>query len=67
VPGQLGFAEGGIATLFHLLGLDPVAGFSMEFVRRLRMVVTVMVGLPLGFWVMRKAQSTRGAARAEKT
>lgn len=57
VPGQIGFAEGGMTLLFKLIGLDPLAGFSMELVRRLRMIVTVAIGLVIGFFVVRGRRS----------
>jgi len=53
VPGQMGFAEGGITLLFNMLKLEPLAGFAMELIRRLRMVVTVAIGLIIGFFLLR--------------
>ncbi|NOZ02004.1 MAG: hypothetical protein GXP54_08975, partial [Deltaproteobacteria bacterium] len=52
VPGRVGITEGGLTLLFDLLKLDPLAGFSMEVIRRMRMLLTVAVGLILGLFVM---------------
>jgi len=49
VPGQIGVAEGGSAFLFGWLGLAPVAGFSMELIRRVCKLVGIAVGLVLGW------------------
>jgi len=57
VPGQVGFAEGGMTLLFKLIGLDPLAGFSMELVRRIRMIVTVAIGLTIGFFMVHGRRS----------
>jgi len=51
IPGQVGVAEGGSALLFKLLGLDPLMGFSMELVRRIRKIIGVIIGLLIGFYV----------------
>lgn len=63
VPGQIGVAEGASALLFKLLGLDPVRGFAMELVRRVRRLLGIGIGLAIGFWpragVGRAAQSTK--------
>ncbi len=53
VPGRVGITEGGMTLLFKLLKLDPVAGFSMEVIRRLRMILTVAVGLVLGLFLLK--------------
>ncbi len=50
VPGQIGVAEGFSALLFKLLGLDPIRGFAMELVRRIRRLLCIGIGLAIGFW-----------------
>ena len=45
IPGQVGAAEGGLATAFALLGLPPEAGLGVGFVRRARQTVVYGVGL----------------------
>ncbi len=52
VPGQIGVAEGGFALLFNLLHFDPLAGFSIQLIRRLRMIPTVFVGLTIGLFTI---------------
>ena len=59
VPGRIGITEGGLTLLFKLLKLDPIAGFSMEVIRRLRMLLTVAVGLVLGFFLLHPKKDTR--------
>lgn len=53
VPGRVGITEGGMTLLFKMLHLDPIAGFSMEVIRRLRMLLTVAVGLVFGLFLLR--------------
>ncbi len=48
VPGQIGVLEGGIASLYHLLGLDPITGLSLELMRRLRKIIGISIGLIVG-------------------
>ena len=50
VPGQIGIMEGGGALLYKLLGLDPVIGFSMELLRRVRRLLGIGLGLLIGLW-----------------
>ncbi|MDB4433267.1 flippase-like domain-containing protein, partial [bacterium] len=47
VPGGLGVSEGGRAAAFALLGLDPVTGFAVGIVRRLRDLAWAGGGLAL--------------------
>ena len=49
IPGQVGAAEGGLATAFSLLGLPPEAGLSIGFVRRARQTVIYGFGLLILF------------------
>ena len=50
IPGQVGVMEGGGALLYKLVGLDPVTGFSMELLRRVRRILGIAVGLLIGLW-----------------
>jgi len=59
VPGRIGMTEGGMTILFKMLHLDPVAGFSMEVIRRLRMLLTVAVGLIMGLFLIRSGDSSK--------
>ncbi|RMF85918.1 MAG: TIGR00374 family protein [Nitrospinota bacterium] len=45
IPGKLGVQEGGKVLIFTLLGLDPVHGFSLGIVRRIRELIWVGIGL----------------------
>ena len=50
VPGRAGILEGGLYAIFSVLGLDPVLGFSLALVRRLRELAWAALGLAvLGF------------------
>jgi len=51
VPGQVGVQEGGTALLFQWLGFDPLIGFSMELVRRVRRLLGVSIGVAIGSWL----------------
>ncbi|MBW1810873.1 MAG: hypothetical protein JRJ87_21960, partial [Deltaproteobacteria bacterium] len=51
VPGQIGVAEAGSALLFKLLYLDPLVGFSMELIRRIRKILGIVIGLLIGWLV----------------
>lgn len=48
VPGRIGVTEGGVAELFRWSGLDPVSGFSLILLRRIRKLVSIGIGLALG-------------------
>jgi uncharacterized protein (TIRG00374 family) len=52
IPSGIGVAEGSTALLYNLLGIGSVVGFSMELVRRARMILGVSIGLALA-WVVR--------------
>ncbi len=52
VPGQVGVAEGGSALLFQWLGMDPLTGFSMEIMRRIRKLLGISIGLVIGCFVV---------------
>ncbi len=45
VPGQIGVAEGTYAVMFTVFGLPAAAGVTIAFARRLRSLVTALVGL----------------------
>jgi hypothetical protein len=47
IPLHVGVAEGGYALIFDVMGLPPVAGFTIAFVRRLRSLLVASVGLTL--------------------
>ncbi len=50
VPARAGVLEGGLYAIFSVLGLDPVTGFSLALVRRLRELAWAAAGLMvLGF------------------
>ncbi len=51
IPGQVGVAEGGAAMLYKFMGMDPLTGFSMELVRRVRKLIGIAIGLIVGFWI----------------
>ena len=51
VPLQIGAAEGFFAALFKLLGLVAAAGFTFSVIRRLRSLLSSVVGLLTG-WVL---------------
>ena len=59
VPGQIGLAEGAGALLYKFLGLDPITGFSLELVRRLRKVVAIAIGLLFGIVLGIRTGSSR--------
>jgi glycosyltransferase 2 family protein len=51
VPSRVGVQEGGFYAIFAALGLDPVQGFTLGLVRRLRELTWGLVGLMiLGFF-----------------
>jgi hypothetical protein len=45
VPGQLGVAEGSYAVIFSVFGLASVAGVTLSVARRIRTLITALVGL----------------------
>lgn len=45
VPARVGVQEGGLYAIFLVLGLDPVLGFSLGLVRRLRELTWGLAGL----------------------
>ena len=45
VPGQLGVAEGSYAVIFRVFGLASVAGVTLSVARRIRTLITALVGL----------------------
>jgi len=45
VPGQLGVAEGSYAVIFSVFGLPAAAGVTLSFARRVRTLVTALVGV----------------------
>ena len=45
VPGQVGVAEGTYVLLFGAFGLPAAAGFTVSFVRRIRSLITAVVGM----------------------
>lgn len=47
VPARLGVQEGGLYAIFLALGLDPVRGFALGLVRRLRELTWGLAGLVL--------------------
>jgi uncharacterized protein (TIRG00374 family) len=51
IPGQVGVAEAGSALLFEFLHLDPLVGFSMELIRRIRKILGIAIGLLIGWLV----------------
>lgn len=51
VPSQLGVSEGATALLFSATGLDPLLGFSVEILRRLRRVLGIAIGLVIGAYM----------------
>lgn len=55
IPSGIGVAEGSTALLYGILGLDPVVGFSMELLRRVRMLLGVSIGLALAWGVRYRA------------
>src|SRR5262249_29148839 len=63
VPARVGVQEGGLYALFPALGLDPVLGFAVGLVRRLRELTWGLAGFAiLGF--LRKRSSESGAPRS---
>lgn len=44
VPGSVGILEGSYAGLFHLFGMDPAAGTSIQIMRRIRTVIWGIIG-----------------------
>ncbi len=48
IPGQIGVAEGGNMLVYKWLGLDPVVGFSVILVRRIRTLIGISIGLAIG-------------------
>lgn len=61
IPGQVGVAEAGSALLFKLLHLDPLVGFSMELIRRIRKILGIAIGLLIG-WLVGMQISKRSRA-----
>jgi uncharacterized protein (TIRG00374 family) len=59
VPGQIGVAEGGAALIYNLLHLDPLIGFSVLLVRRIRWILGIAIGLAIGFWLGLKPIKSR--------
>lgn len=58
VPARLGVQEGGLYALFPALGLDPVLGFALGLVRRLREMTWGLAGFViLGFLRRRNAEA----------
>jgi uncharacterized protein (TIRG00374 family) len=47
VPARAGILEGGLYAIFSVMGLDPVQGFSLALVRRLRELAWAGIGLTL--------------------
>jgi uncharacterized membrane protein YbhN (UPF0104 family) len=45
VPGQIGVAEGTYAVMFNVFGLPAGAGVTISFARRLRSLITALIGL----------------------
>jgi hypothetical protein len=45
VPGQIGVAEGTYAVMFNVFGLPAGAGVTISFARRLRSLITAVIGL----------------------
>jgi hypothetical protein len=45
VPARAGILEGGLYAIFSVLGLDPVKGFALALVRRLRDLAWACLGL----------------------
>lgn len=64
VPGQIGVAEAGSAAAYALLGLSPVAGLSMELLRRARKVIGIAIGLVLAAFTSRTSGGQRPDAAA---
>jgi len=44
VPGQVGVAEGSYAVIFSVFGLPAAAGVTLSFARRVRTLVTALIG-----------------------
>jgi hypothetical protein len=58
IPLHVGVAEGGYALIFDVMGLPPVAGFTIAFVRRLRSLLVASVGLALLALLTRDRQAS---------
>jgi hypothetical protein len=56
IPLQVGVGEGAYALTFSAMGLPPVVGFSLAFLRRLRSLVIAGVGLAILAVLTRRRQ-----------
>lgn len=63
VPARVGVQEGGLYAIFLALGLDPVAGFSLGIVRRLRELTWGLAGPAILAFVRRRS---KGSAEREE-
>lgn len=58
VPARVGIQEGGLYAIFLALGLDPVLGFTLGLVRRLRELTSGLAGFAiLGFLRMQSPEA----------
>jgi uncharacterized protein (TIRG00374 family) len=61
VPGRLGVIEGGAALLFRSLSLDPMMGFAIIVLRRVRRILGIAVGFVLGSVLESRARKRQAA------
>jgi uncharacterized protein (TIRG00374 family) len=61
VPARMGVQEGGLYAIFLALGLDPVLGFALGLVRRLRELTWALGGFVILGFLRKRSRDTAGA------